>query len=51
MDDKIVDLAPHEWRSERPKSREPIFGPGLPGALAYIVGFAITLTITHWLWH
>lgn len=51
MGQKDVDLAPHEWRSERPKPREPFFGPGLPGTLAYIVGLAITFTITHWLWH
>lgn len=51
MDDKDLDLAPHEWRSERPKPREPFFGPGLPGALAYILGLTITATLTYWLWH
>ena len=51
MDQKDLDLAPYEWRSDRPKPREPFFGPGAPGALAYVIAFAITLTLMDWLRH
>jgi len=45
---KDLDLPPHEWKSERKKPREPIFGPGLPGALAWIVGFTIMFSISYY---
>jgi hypothetical protein len=48
---KDLDLEPHNWKSEREKPREPIFGPGLPGALAWVVGFSIVFTISYWLRH
>ena len=48
---KDVDLAPHEWRSEREKPREPFFGPGAPGWLVWMVGLTITLTIGYWIRH
>jgi hypothetical protein len=49
--DKIVDLMPNEWRSEREKPREPIFGSGLPGAIAYLVGFVIVFSALYALKH
>jgi hypothetical protein len=36
-----IDLPPHEWVSERPKPKEPVFGPGWPVAVAVIVGLFI----------
>jgi len=33
-----IDLPPKDWVSDREKPREPIFGPGLPDALAYGFG-------------
>jgi hypothetical protein len=44
-----IDLPPSEYRSERKKPREPIFGPGLPDALAYLFGFAVVFTALQWL--
>jgi hypothetical protein len=43
---QIVELAPHEWKSEREKPREPLFGPGLPFFVAFIVGLAI-VSVAH----
>jgi CHASE1-domain containing sensor protein len=42
--DKFVDLEPHQWRSadNRPKPKEPMFGPGAPWAAGLVVG-AITM--------
>jgi len=42
------DLEPQNWTSEREKPHEPVFGPGLPGALAWLIGFAITVSITYY---
>ena len=33
-----IDLPPHEWTSERPKPKEPIFGAGWPIGLATFAG-------------
>lgn len=44
-----IDLPPKEWVSERKKPREPIFGPGWPDALAYLVGMVAVVTLLHWL--
>jgi hypothetical protein len=44
-----LDLMPGEYKSERKKPREPIFGPGLPSALAYLFGFAVVFTALQWL--
>jgi hypothetical protein len=38
-----IDLPPKDYVSEREKPREPIFGPGLPGALAYVISLLVTL--------
>ncbi len=34
---KDLDLPPHQWRSERPKPKEPIFNEGWPIAVAVFV--------------
>jgi hypothetical protein len=51
---KDVDLAPHEWETRMvdgskppPKPREPFFGPGAPGMLLYVIGFAVTFTAVY----
>lgn len=36
-----IDLPTHEWVSERPKPKEPIFGQGWPVAVAAIVGILV----------
>lgn len=36
-----IDLLPREYKSERVKPREPIFGPGLPDALAYGITWVV----------
>lgn len=46
-----IDLPPKDYRSERKKPREPIFGPGLPGALAYVISLLITLFAIHYAVH
>jgi len=46
-----IDLPPKDWVSERKKPREPIFGPGLPGALAYAVGWIVTFSAIYWAIH
>lgn len=49
--DMYIDLDPKNYSSERKKPHEPIFGPGLPDALAYVISFAITVTALYWLRH
>lgn len=44
-----IDLSPHEWRSERDQPHEPFFGPGLPTAVAWLIGFAASTTISYYL--
>jgi hypothetical protein len=39
----IIDLPPNEWRSEREKPKEPIFGPGLPHVVMWLTGFGLAL--------
>src|SRR3990167_4650721 len=42
----IVDLEPHQWKSEREKPKEPIFGKGWPigiGVLVAIISGAILI--------
>jgi hypothetical protein len=46
-----IDLMPKDWESDREKPAEPIFGPGLPGALAWFISFVIVFTITYHLRH
>jgi hypothetical protein len=45
------DLLPKEWKSDRPKPREPIFGSGAPGALAYVIGWLATFAAIYWALH
>lgn len=42
-DRKDVDLAPYEWKSEREKPREPIFGKGAPEWAVYVVSLAASI--------
>jgi hypothetical protein len=45
MDDpKLVDLPPHQWKSERDKPREPIFGDGWP----ILLGLVLTIALATW---
>jgi hypothetical protein len=45
--EKLIDLNPKEWTSEREKPREPLFGPGLPDALAYLVGMFSVMALLY----
>jgi hypothetical protein len=44
---KTIDLNPKEWKTE-PRPGEPIFGPGLPQAVAYILGLVIVFSVLYW---
>jgi hypothetical protein len=46
-----IELKPSEWKSERPKPREPIFGSGAPDALAYVLGWVATVAAVYWFTH
>jgi hypothetical protein len=48
---KDIDLPPYEWKSERKKPREPFFGPGLPDALAYLVGMFSVMALLYFFRH
>lgn len=48
---KDIDLPPSEWKSEREKPREPIFGPGAPDALAYAFGWIVTVGLIYYFTH
>jgi hypothetical protein len=49
-DDKVVDLAPSEWKSEREKPREPLFGPGLGWFIEVVIlGTIATLIVHYWI--
>lgn len=48
---KVIELMPKDWESDREKPREPIFGDGWPGALAYLVGFGVVFAAIHWVLH
>jgi hypothetical protein len=43
-----IDLPPKDYVSERKKPREPIFGPGLPNALAYLFGLFSVMSILYY---
>lgn len=43
VSDGVINLNPANWQSDRPKPKEPFFAAGWPGALAYVVGLAVTL--------
>jgi hypothetical protein len=49
--DRVVELLPSEWNSEREKPHEPIFGPGLPSAIAYLIGFSLVFSVLYWIRH
>jgi hypothetical protein len=51
MDRPEIDLMPREWKSDRPKPREPIFGSGAMDALGYAIGWAITFFGIYWVLH
>jgi hypothetical protein len=42
MHNHEIDLLPREWKSDRAKPREPIFGPGVGPFLAEMVVLAVT---------
>jgi hypothetical protein len=46
--DKDVDLAPHEWESEREKPKEPFFGPGVFWFIEVVIIWAVVTTIVHY---
>jgi hypothetical protein len=46
-----IDLPPKEWKSEREKPREPIFGSGAPGALAYAASWILTAALIYYFTH
>jgi hypothetical protein len=46
-----IDLEPYNWKSERRKSGEPIFGSGAPGAIAYGVGWLVTFGLLYYFTH
>jgi len=45
--ENMIELNPTEWTSERKKPREPFFGPGLPDALAYLVGMLSMMALLY----
>lgn len=48
---KDVELLPREWDSGRKKPKEPIFGPGMPGALAYGISWIVTFSLIYYFTH
>lgn len=51
MDRPKIELLPHEWTSDRAKPHEPVFGPGLPQAMAYAIGWLITFSGLYFFTH
>lgn len=48
--DRYVDLMPREWKSDRPKQREPIFGPNAkPWFISFTIALVCALYIHPWL--
>lgn len=47
---KELDLEPHRWQSDREKPKEPMFGPGLPWFLAFVVGIVIAAFLHDYSW-
>ena len=41
-----VDLEPHNWKSDREKPREPIFGPGWPIALGVVLSIVAATLVS-----
>lgn len=46
--DKVEDLLPHEWKSDRPKPKEPLFGPGVPSFLAFMFWLFVVALVSHY---
>jgi hypothetical protein len=46
-----IDLPPKDWIPDRAKTREPVFGPGLPAALAYGIGWLFTFSALYYFAH
>lgn len=44
---KTLDLNQREWKSE-PRPGEPIFGPGLPKVIPYLIWLVIVVCVTHY---
>jgi hypothetical protein len=49
VSDGFIDLNPINWQSDRQKPHEPFWGKDWPGALAYLIGFTIMMTVVHYL--
>jgi hypothetical protein len=47
-DPKLVDLPPHQWKSEREKPHEPMFGAGWPVALGMVVFIIVATILIHY---
>lgn len=44
-----LDLPPKDWVSDREKKpHEPIFGPGFPGALAWLITFVVVVSARYY---
>lgn len=43
----LIDLPPHQWRSDREKPKEPFFDIGLWPAVAWLIGATVTFTFIH----
>lgn len=48
--EKLVDLPPHQWQSEREKPREPFFGPGLPFFICFLISIVIAVLLHNHGW-
>ncbi len=44
-----LNLMPHEWKSERAKLREPLFGSGAAGWGMWMAGFTLASVAGYWL--
>ncbi len=42
---KDIDLEPYNWKSEREKPREPIFGPGWPIAVGVVLSITVAAVL------
>lgn len=48
--EKLVDLPPHQWVSEREKPKEPIFGPGFPYFVALVISIFAAAFLKEYGW-
>lgn len=42
-----IDLPPRDWTSDRPKPKEPFFGPGLPYGVSVVVGIVVAAMLAN----